>query len=107
MGGFSRSFEGDAGCGGGGGGCDFHWRVALTAPMPALYGFCLAVIGLETGVVGASVTVVDRASGEGQAEAAAGFLGFDKVSTPPIKFIRIFDFQARTSSFRRTLCVRV
>lgn len=75
--------------GGGDGGCDFYWRVALTASMPVLYGFCLAVVGLETGVVGASVAVVDRAVAEGQAQAAAGFLGFEKVSTPPFSIFRL------------------
>lgn len=75
-------------------GCDFHWRVALTAPMPALYGFCLAVVGLETRVVGSSVAVVDRAAVvEGQAEAAAGFLGFEKVPTPPFSTFRLGCFR--------------
>lgn len=75
---------------GGGGGCGttgggktaedgFSWMVAVAAPMPPLHGFCLAVVGLETGMVGAAVTLVDRSVAPGKEEAAVGFLGFEKV----------------------------
>ena len=53
--------------------------VAVAAPMPVLHGFCLAVIGLTTGIVGEKVTLVDRSAGTADEEAAVGFLGFDQV----------------------------
>lgn len=55
------------------------WLLAVAAPMPVLHGFCLAVIGLTTGMVGANVTLVNRSVSAGDEEAAAGFLGFDQV----------------------------
>lgn len=59
--------------------CGASWMVAVAAPLPMLHGFCLAVIGLQTRMVGANVTVVDRAAVVAEEEAATGFLGFDKV----------------------------
>ena len=55
------------------------WTVAIAEPMPPLHGFCLGVVGLETGMVGAAVTLVKRSVATPEEEAAVGFLGFDKV----------------------------
>lgn len=55
------------------------WTVAVASPMPVLQGFCLAVIGLTTEMVGASVTLVDRSAPAAEEVAAVGFLGFDMV----------------------------
>ena len=77
-GGGDNSVGGGNGVHGGGGG-DASWMMAVAAPMPVLHGFCLAVIGLTTGVVGENVTLVDRSAGATDEEAAVGFLGFDQV----------------------------
>lgn len=61
------------------GAADVCWAVAVAAPMPPLHGFCLAVVGLETGMVGAAVTLVKRSVATPEEEAAVGFLGFEKV----------------------------
>lgn len=58
---------------------EFSWTVAIASPMPPLHGFCLAVVGLETGMVGAAVTLVKRSVAVTEDEAATGFLGFEKV----------------------------
>lgn len=58
---------------------EISWVVAVAAPVPPLHGFCLAVVGLETGMVGAAVTLVDRSVEAAGEQAAAGFLGFEKV----------------------------
>lgn len=85
---------GGGGSGGGGGGAPggeknaedgFSWMVAVAAPMAPLHGFCLAVVGLETGMVGAAVTLVDRSVAPGKEEAAVGFLGFEQVRWPKEK----------------------
>lgn len=65
--------EGEQGAG------ELSWNVAVAAPMPPLHGFCLAVVGLETGMVGAAVTLVNRSVATTAEEAAVGFLGFEKV----------------------------
>lgn len=70
---------GNGGDGGSDGDGGASWMMAVAAPMPVLHGFCLAVIGLTTGVVGENVTLVDRSVGAGDEEAAVGFLGFDQV----------------------------
>ncbi|CBN76936.1 hypothetical protein Esi_0024_0069 [Ectocarpus siliculosus] len=57
----------------------FSWEVAVAAPIPPLHGFCLAVVGLETEMVGAAVKLVDRSAEVAEKEAAVGFEGFDKV----------------------------
>ncbi|CAN0575720.1 unnamed protein product, partial [Ectocarpus sp. 12 AP-2014] len=63
----------------------FSWEVAVAAPMPPLHGFCLAVVGLETEMVGAAVKLVDRSVEVAEKEAAVGFEGFDKVLTQESK----------------------
>lgn len=65
--------EGEQGAG------ELSWAVAVAAPMTPLHGFCLAVVGLETGMAGAAVTLVKRSVATTEEEAAAGFLGFEKV----------------------------
>lgn len=75
-----KNGDGESGVDGGGGG-GASWLVAVAAPMPVLHGFCLAVIGLTTGMVGANVAVVDRSAVAADEEAAVGFLGFDQVRT--------------------------
>ena len=61
-------------------GCEFHWRLALAAPISVLHGFCLSVIGLETGITGANVSIVDTAMATAVLpEAAESFMGFEKV----------------------------
>lgn len=69
---------------GAGGSAGAGWTVAVSSPMSVLQAFALAVIGLETSIVGASVRVVDRSavSAETEREAAAGFTGFDEVCPP-------------------------
>lgn len=71
--------DGVNGGGGGGSGGGASWMMAVAAPIPVLHGFCLAVIGLATGVVGENVTLVDRSAGATDEEAAVGFLGFGQV----------------------------
>ncbi|CAM9599390.1 unnamed protein product [Ectocarpus sp. 6 AP-2014] len=61
------------------------WEVAVAAPMPPLHGFCLAVVGLETEMVGAAVKLVDRSAEVAEKEAAVGFEGFDKALTQESK----------------------
>ncbi|CAM9393900.1 unnamed protein product [Ectocarpus fasciculatus] len=63
----------------------FSWEVAVAAPIPPLYGFCLAVVGLETEMVGAAVKLVDRSAEVVEKEAAVGFEGFDKALTQDSK----------------------
>lgn len=77
----TASAGGDGGGGGEGetGNGDVSWMMAVAAPMSVLHGFCLAVIALETGLVGATVSVVDRSAVAAEEEAAEGFLEFDKV----------------------------
>lgn len=67
--------EWGSGDGGGGGG----WSVAVAWPMSVLQGFALAVIGMETNVVGAAVSVVDRAAAATERDSGKGFLGFEEV----------------------------
>eukprot|EP00752_Nemacystus_decipiens_P009234 g8248.t1 len=57
------------------------WTVAVAEPMPPLHGFCLAVVGLETDMVGAAVMLVKRSAATAEEEAAVGFLGFEKALT--------------------------
>lgn len=64
----------------------FSWEVAVAAPMPPLHGFCLAVVGLDTEMVGASVRLVDRSAEVAEKEAAVGFEGFDKVRKSRLGF---------------------
>lgn len=67
------------------------WVVAVAAPVPPLHGFCLAVVGLETGTVGAAVTLVDRSVEATAKQAAVGFLGFDKVGLRgPVSLCGVF-----------------
>lgn len=70
-----RGDTGDAGAGATGG----SWKVAIAAPVPMLHGFCMAVIGLETGILGASVRLVNRFAQSKAEDEAADFLGFDEV----------------------------
>ncbi|CAM9584892.1 unnamed protein product, partial [Ectocarpus sp. 8 AP-2014] len=63
----------------------FSWEVAVAAPMPPVHGFCLAVVGLETEMVGAAVKLVDRSAEVAEKEAAVGFEGFDKTLTQESK----------------------
>lgn len=56
-----------------------EWMLAVSSPMSALQGFALAIIGLESDVLGAGVTVVDRSAAAKETESAAGFLGFNEV----------------------------
>lgn len=79
------------------------WMMAIAAPMPPLHGFCLAVVGLETAMVGAAVTLVDRSAATAKEEAAAGFLGFEKVhSLININLRRADAFRAFASLKRST-----
>lgn len=55
------------------------WMVAVAAPMSALQGFALAVIGMETRTRGAPVCVVDRAAATAEDGAEEGFVGFQEV----------------------------
>ncbi|CAB1117800.1 unnamed protein product [Ectocarpus sp. CCAP 1310/34] len=64
---------------------EFSWEVAVAAPMPPLHGFCLAVVGLETEMVGAAVKLVDRSAEVAEKEAAVGFEGFGKALTQESK----------------------
>ncbi|CAM9235093.1 unnamed protein product, partial [Laminaria digitata] len=65
------------------------WKMAVAAPVPVLHGFCLAVIGLTTEIVGENVTLVDRSAVPADEVVAVGFMGFDQVrmsnnSSPPL-----------------------
>eukprot|EP00903_Cladosiphon_okamuranus_P016208 g14956.t1 len=73
--------EGQQGAGG------FSWAVAIAGPMPPLHGFCLAVVGLETGMVGAATTLVKRSMAAKEEEAAVGFVGFEKALTQDDKSV--------------------
>lgn len=73
---------------GGQGAGQFSWAVAIAAPMPPLHGFCLAVVGLETAMVGAAVTLVKRSAATTEEEAAVGFIGFEKVKCSEVFGIR-------------------
>lgn len=55
------------------------WKMAVAAPVPVLHGFCLAVIGLTTEIVGENVTLVDRSAVPADEVVAVGFTGFDQV----------------------------
>lgn len=79
----NSSSPGSSAGGGNQGAGEHSWMMAIAAPMPPLHGFCLAVVGLETAMVGATVTLVDRSAATAKKEEAAGFLGFDKVYTSP------------------------
>lgn len=68
------------------GASESSWTVAIAEPMPPLHGFCLAVVGLETGMVGAAVTLVKRSVAATEEEAAVGFLGFEKVKNIVLVF---------------------
>lgn len=86
--------NGGAGTEGQQGAGEFSWAVAIAEPMPPLHGFCLAVVGLETGMVGAAATLVKRSMETKEEEAAVGFLGFEKVKQSVV-FVAPFDTRER------------